>query len=505
MLEILSEVAQAQDMRAYIWDDIQNWTDINAWLIKSEVDFSVEDIPEVLNAVAIQESFQNIQDYDIDDHSPALFIYPDFHLEFERDGYPLIVCRSLKWLAPRLSAKQCSLLMLSSTSIIPTELEDIVHIEEIPTPDLPELEVTLNEILSGTPSINPSSELRNQVGRAALGLSRNQSDRLFAKAIVTASQHPEHWVDLVTQGKKGVIQSSGSLEFYPPDECPNDLGGLENLKKWLELRKRAYTEEAEAYHLPVPKGVGLIGIPGTGKSLTAKFIANTWHLPLLRFDIGAVFGSYVGQSEENMRKALQLAETISPSILWIDEIEKAFPKDVGGGDAGTSMRVLGSFLTWMQEKKANVFVVATANDVNRLPPELLRKGRFDEIFFLDLPTPIERKEIFRIHIQRVKRDPAQFDLDRLVKKTDGFVGAEIEQLVKEGLYLAFSEEGREPTDADFLEAINNTVPICETRKADIEELRDLVRRKEVINASETVIETQERTRSVQRPKLDIPE
>src|SRR6185369_16671007 len=249
------------------------------------------------------------------------------------------------------------------------------------------------------------------------GLSAAQAQRVFAKAIVSDGVLDDRDIDLVTEQKKEIIRESEALEFYPVSETPDDVGGLEVLKNWLRLRERAFTQEARDYGLPAPKGIALIGIPGTGKSLTAKMIGGLWHLPLLRLDVGALFGSLVGESEERARRALRLAETVAPCVVWIDEVEKGLSH--GGLDSGTSTRVFGTVLTWMQEKTAACFVVATANDISSLPPELLRKGRFDEIFFLDLPTLEERKEIFNVHLtkrQRLIRDFDTQDVSEALKR-----------------------------------------------------------------------------------------
>ncbi len=238
------------------------------------------------------------------------------------------------------------------------------------------------------------------------------------------------------------------------------------------MRQKAFSREAREYGLPHPRGIALIGIPGTGKSLTAKAIAALWQLPLLRLDIGALFGSLVGQSEENTRRALRLAETISPCLLWIDEIEKGL--STGGGDGGTSLRVFGTILSWMQEKSKPVFVIATANDITRLPPELMRRGRFDEIFFLDLPNYVERREIFNVHIRKRRRDPDRYDLNKLADHCQGFVGAEIEQAIIDAMYLAYNDVDhprREFTDGDIIQAMSKLVPMCRSQKEIIDLLR----------------------------------
>jgi SpoVK/Ycf46/Vps4 family AAA+-type ATPase len=241
------------------------------------------------------------------------------------------------------------------------------------------------------------------------------------------------------------------------------------LKKWLRLRERAFTQEARDYGLPAPKGIALIGIPGTGKSLTAKMIGGLWRLPLLLLDMGALFGSLVGESEERTRRALRLAETVSPCVLWIDEMEKGLAH--GGLDSGTSTRVFGTILTWMQEKTAPCFVVATANDISSLPPELLRKGRFDEIFFLDLPTLQEREEIFTVHLRKRNRLPQDYDVVRLAKESEGYVGAEIEQAVIDAMYVGFNE-GREITTDDVSAALKRQVPLSVSQRETIEALRN---------------------------------
>ena len=257
-------------------------------------------------------------------------------------------------------------------------------------------------------------------------------------------------------------------------------GGLDVLKDWLRLRERAFTQEAQDYGLPAPKGIALIGIPGTGKSLTAKMIGGLWRLPLLQLDIGALFGSLLGESEARTRKALALAETVAPCILWIDEVEKAFGS--GGLDGGASTRVLGAILTWMQEKTAPCFVVATANNITQLPPELLRKGRFDEIFFLDLPTLLERQEIVKVHLHKRNRFPQDFDILKLANASEGYVGAEIEQAIIDGMYVGFNQ-GREVMTEDILLALGRQVPLSLSQREAISFLRDWLREGRAQSAS----------------------
>jgi SpoVK/Ycf46/Vps4 family AAA+-type ATPase len=278
-------------------------------------------------------------------------------------------------------------------------------------------------------------------------------------------------VGLILEEKKRVIRKSGILEYHDAQQNLSDVGGLEHLKEWIRKRSVAFSEQARSFGLPPPKGVLLLGVQGCGKSLSAKAISQVWNLPLLRLDMGRIFSSLVGSSEENMRRAISTAESVAPAILWIDEIEKAFAGTRGGdSDAGTSSRVFGTFLTWLQEKSAPVFVIATANNIATLPPELLRKGRLDEIFFVDLPTPEERKEIFRIHLRQRRRAPEAVDLDALAAASEGFSGSEIEQAVVAALYDAF-DHGRDLTTDDLLKATTASIPLSKTMKEEIDRLR----------------------------------
>jgi len=282
---------------------------------------------------------------------------------------------------------------------------------------------------------------------------------------------PEQIPDILAE-KKSIIRKNGLLEYYEPEISLDDVGGLDNLKDWLVKRKQAFSDRAAAFGLPVPRGVLLLGVQGCGKSLCAKAISTMWNLPLLRLDLGRIFASRIGGSESNIRRAITLAEEVAPCILWIDEIDKAFGGQGGDlSDGGASRRVMGTFLTWLGEKKSSVFVAATANNVSAMPPELLRKGRFDEIFFVDVPNERERQRILAIHLARVGRDPANFNLPSLALATDGFNGAEIEQAVISGLFNAFYDNGRELTDWDISLAAAETVPLSKTMREEVEALR----------------------------------
>lgn len=412
----------------------------------------------------------------------SVYVLKDFHICLDKQ--PLIN-RQLRNLAQRLKYTRKSIVITSPVSMIPDELKDDVFIVDFPSPALIELEEILDQ-LTKTPRIKTdlTNLGREKVLRSALGLSANQAQRAFGNAIIAelkndkgkiikpAGTIDERSIDMITNEKKSIIRDSGALEFYSPKEKVTDVGGLDILKEWLRTRERAFSREAYDYGLPSPKGIALIGIPGSGKSLTAKMVSGLWHLPLVRLDVGALFGSLVGQSEENTRRALSIVETVSPCILWIDEMEKGF--SVGDGDGGTSQRVIQSILTWMQEKKKPVFVIGTANNIDSLPPEFLRKGRFDEIFFLDLPTQMERKEIFQVHIEKRKRPSQLFNLDALAKSADGYVGAEIEQAVIDAMYFAFNDRknsGRDFTTDDILQALSRQVPLSRSQRAAIDHLR----------------------------------
>jgi ATPase family associated with various cellular activities (AAA) len=395
----------------------------------------------------------------------GLFVLKDFHDCWSNPQFK----RKLRSVAQRLKFSKKSILITAPSTNIPVELKDEAVLVEYPLPKNDELETVLQR-LTQTPGVKVNlTELgREKLVQAALGLTSAQAQRVFAKAIVSNGVLDDRDINLVTEEKKQIIRESQALEFYAVHETPGDVGGLGVLKEWLRLRERAFSQEARNYGLPAPKGIALIGIPGTGKSLTAKMIGGLWQLPLLRLDVGSLFGSLVGESEERTQKALHLAETVAPCVLWIDEIEKAF--SFGGSDGGVSKRLFGTILTWMQEKTAPCFVVATANDISSLPPELLRKGRFDEIFFLDLPTAAERQEIFTVHLRRRNRLPQDFDVAQLARQSEGYVGAEIEQAIIDGMYVGFNQ-GREFTTSDLSHALKRQVPLSVSQQETIEGLR----------------------------------
>ena len=397
----------------------------------------------------------------------AVFVLKDFHDCWTNPQ----IKRKLRNVAQSLKFTPKTIIVTSPSSSIPAELRDEAVIVDFSLPDAADIENVLNQ-LTETPGVKVKlTDLgREKLVQAALGLTATQARRVFAKAIVRDGVLDDRDIALVTEEKKQIIRENQALEFYAVTETPDDVGGLGILKQWLRLREQAFTKEAREYGLPAPKGIALIGIPGTGKSLTAKMIGGLWRLPLIRLDVGALFGSLVGESEERTRQALSLAETVAPCVVWIDEMEKGLSHH-GSLDGGTSTRVFGSILTWMQEKTSPCFVVATANDISALPPELLRKGRFDEIFFLDLPTQKEREEIFTVHLRKRHRFLQDYDAFRLAKESEGYVGSEIEQAIIDAMYVGFNDGQREFTTDDISAALKRQVPLSVSQRETIHALR----------------------------------
>jgi len=419
----------------------------------------------------------------------ATFVLKDFHQIWEAKRG---ILRSLRNLAAHLPETQPrkNIVIITPEYCLPLELKHDVPVLELAKPNAEEMDALLERTAGASGAlaqVEPS--LRTKLVVAALGLTSTQAERVFRKAVVTASRGrasarlDERCADLITEEKCAIIRESGALELYPYVENADRIGGLDELKDWLELRRMAFSEEARNYGLSKPRGVALIGITGTGKSLTAKAAAGMWSQPLLRLDMGAVFGGVLGASEKNMREAMQIAEVIAPCVLWVDEIEKAFAGSIG--DSGTAARVLATFLTWMQEKQAPVSVFATANNIRQLPPEFLRKGRFDEVFFLDLPTLHEREEILEVLLRqnRITDIRNKFDLPRIARETEGFVGAELEAVVNAAQFPAFIDGGREIETADLLNAASTMVPLAKSHREHIEELRKLVLFGQARNAS----------------------
>ncbi len=409
---------------------------------------------------------------------PAIYLFKDFH-PFVRPGIHgnVATIRKLREVARALSDSYKTLVICSPLFDLAPELEKDVTVLDYPLPGAQEMEALLRRIcqdVGAHASLNVALDDKGceALVRAAGGLTLQEAENVFAKSLVNDGRLDGTDVSTVFSEKQQIIRKSGLLEYFGATPELSDVGGLEALKEWLKRRSLAFSDRARRFGLPAPKGILLVGVQGCGKSLCAKAVSREWRMPLIRFDMGRMFSSLVGSSEENIRRAIAVIESIAPAVLWVDEIDKSFAGSEGsaGTDGGTTARVMSTFLTWLSEKQKPVFVLATANDISRLPPELLRKGRLDEIFFVDLPSASERRDIFRIHLGKRKRDPVSFDLDALAAASEGFSGAEIEEAVTSGLYDAFYL-GRDLETADVIKAIKETVPLSRTMSERVSGLR----------------------------------
>jgi len=457
----LAEIANREGKRFFSWTETMGLRPALAQ-VPPETDESTTDPLEVLEVIRNRQQ-------------PAIYLLKDFPVFLEsRYEKASTVVRKLRDLAEALRTSYTTVVLISPRLFLPPELEKEVSVLDFDLPGLEELGGLLDSALKAlkeTPGVETdlSAEKREAILKAALGLTLTEAENVFARCAVEKKGFD---LEEILAEKKQIIRKSGALEYYGAPERMEHIGGLEVLKGWLRRRALAFTEKAKDFGLPAPKGVLLLGVQGCGKSLTAKAVASLWQMPLLRLDVGSVFAGLVGSSEENMRRAIKMAEAVSPAVLWIDEIEKGLSGTQSSGqlDSGVTARVFGTLTTWLQEKIKAVFVVATANNISALPPELLRKGRFDEIFFVDLPGEEERREIFAIHLQKRKREAKKFDLRLLAKESEGFSGAEIEQAVISSLYDAF-EQDRDISTDDVARSLREAVPLSITMKEEIEELR----------------------------------
>ncbi|MBX3011728.1 MAG: AAA family ATPase [Caldilineaceae bacterium] len=456
-LQEIDDLAQRQKKRLILWSAT---TGISNPALPDRPDSSKRDPLALLTMI-------------LDEPEASLWVLRDFH-PFLKE--PTIV-RRLREVAFGLATSNKTVILLGPVLKIPPELEKEITVIDFDLPTEAGLDAMLTQLIENNKRRKIKVELQKRdqarLVKACLGLTETEATNAIAKAIIQAQGVLDgKAVEAVTAEKQQIIRKSGLLEFYASSAQLQSVGGLETLKEWLRKRVRAFGPEARAFGLPEPKGILLVGVQGCGKSLVAKAVANSWRLPLLRLDVGRLFASLVGSSEENLRTAIKVAESIAPVVLWVDEIEKGF-SGVGSSnvsDAGTAARVFGSFITWLQEKQAPVFVIATANSVDHLPPELVRKGRFDEIFFVDLPDTQERTDIWQIHLEQRNRNPADFDLHTLAMASDGLSGAEIEQAVVAGLYEAF-DQGRPLVMDDLLNVLQETVPLSRMMEEEIEGLR----------------------------------
>lgn len=406
-------------------------------------------------------------------------------LQLHLDSTDPLLIRRIKDILRLAKAGGHAIILLGCRLKLPPELEhEITHVD-FDLPDTDRLGVVLNGILESAQITTVPEAVREAALQSALGLTTTEAENAFALSVVeTEAIDPQ----VVAREKARALKRNGLVEVVEATTDLDDIGGLHELKEWLQGRAGAFSASANAYGLPAPKGLLIVGIPGTGKSLTAKATAGAFGLPLLRLDMGRVFGGVVGQSEANLRAVIQTAEAIAPCVLWIDEIEKGFSgsQSSGSTDGGTSSRVFGSFLSWMQEKDKPVFVVATANDVSKLPPEFLRKGRFDELFFVDLPDSLERAQIWDIVIERHGRRSTDYDTVVLSRACEQFTGAEIEAVFIDAMHEAYVH-GKEPGPKDILAAINRTVPLSQLMDGQIATLRHWAkgRAREAANRSAT--------------------
>ena len=433
-----------------------------------------------------------------------IFVLDDINNHIDRDEVKLMFRKIAE-----ATNNNTHAIILSSIYRLPAELEKYITVLQIPLPKRNELGEVL-DIVAKQSKVELKTNLRNRLIDAALGMTSMEADLAYCLASVKDG-FDDKSPFTVSSEKEQIIRKSGILDYFPKNESLKDVGGMENLKEWLKKRQLAYDKEARDWGLKEPKGLLLLGVPGCGKSLIAKSIASSWNMPLLRLDVGKVFQGIVGSSEDNIRKAIATAEAVAPCVLWIDEIEKGLSgvQSSGATDGGVTSRIFSTILTWMQEKTAPVFVVATANNINQLPPELLRKGRFDEIFFVDLPSQKEKENIFSIHLQKNRQNVSSFALDILAQKAEGFNGAEIEECVKEAMFTAYVES-QESNIAPklqmihILDAIKNTVPLYKTMEKQITDLRKFAVSRAKNASKEIVLENRmEMPILLTRPELEL--
>jgi len=417
------------------------------------------------------QMLSNLEGISID----AAFILKDLHRHMDDP----VVVRRLRDVGQRFSTNRKTIVLTAPKLEIPPELRSLVELFDLPLPDRQRLRQIIDETLV---RISRTHTLQRKLDAAGLdtmaenlrGLTEEEAERAISQALVTRYALCPEIVTDVLEMKKSLLKRSEMLDFVEASDDMASVGGLENLKQWLAQRRGSWDDAARDFGLEPPKGAIILGVQGCGKSLCARAVAGEWTLPLVKFDTSAIYDKYIGETEKRIRKVFQVAEGLAPCVLWIDELEKVFAgsgADSASADAGVSARLLGSFLSWMQDRKAPVFVVATCNNVSALPPELIRKGRFDELFFVDLPNQAERKQIFSIQLAKRKRNPAEFDLDQVGAAAKGYSGAEIDAAVQTALYAAYSEKKPLNTQS-LLHALAHTVPLSTTRAEEIDELRE---------------------------------
>lgn len=405
----------------------------------------------------------------------AAFILKDLHRHMDDP----VVIRRLRDVGQRFASNRKTIVLTAPKIEIPPELRSLVEFFELPLPDRQRLRQIIDETLvrvSKTHTLQRKLDNKglDEVAENLRGLTEEEADRAISQALVTRYALSPELITDVLEAKKALLKRSEMVEFVDVSDNMATVGGLENLKNWLAQRRGAWENAAREFGLEPPHGVIILGVQGCGKSLCARAVAGEWNLPLVKFDTSAVYDKFIGETEKRIRKVFQVAEGLAPCVLWIDELEKVFAgsgPDSASADAGVSSRLLASFLSWMQDRKAPVFVAATCNNVTVLPPELIRKGRFDELFFVDLPNQTERRQIFAIQLTKRKRNPGDFDLDKVAAAAKGYSGAEIDAAVQGALYAAYSEKKQLTTQA-LLDALAHTVPLSTTRAEEIASLRE---------------------------------
>jgi SpoVK/Ycf46/Vps4 family AAA+-type ATPase len=404
----------------------------------------------------------------------AAFVLKDFHRHMDDP----VVVRRLRDVGQKFSANRRTVIITAPAITIPPELSSLVEFLELPLPDKQRLRQIIDETCVRVGKTRTLKRTLDQAGLDAMannlrGLTEEEAERATSQAIVSRYGVTPETVTDILDAKKELLRRSGMLEFIDVSESLGSVGGLDNLKRWLAQRRGTWEDSARDFGLEPPRGVIILGVQGCGKSMCARAIAGEWKLPLVKFDTAAIFDKYIGETEKRVQKVFRVTEGLAPCVFWIDELEKIFAgsgSDSASVDAGVSSRMLAAFLSWMQDRKAPVFVAATCNNVMGLPPELMRKGRFDELFFVDLPNQVERKQIYAIHLARRKRNPAEFDLDRVAAAAKGYSGAEIDAAVQTALYAAFSGKQNLQTQG-LLDALKATVPLSTTRSEEIQALR----------------------------------
>jgi len=426
--------------------------------------------PAMYNTADPVQALANLETMTIE----AVFVLKDFHRHMDSP----VVVRRLRDVGQKFSTNRRTLVLTAPAIEMPPELVSLVEFLDLPLPDRGRLREIIRETytrMAGTHTLKLQLDSNGVDAMAGnlRGLTEEAAERAISQTVVGRLALSPECITDVLDAKKALLKRSEMLEFVDSTDNMASVGGLDNLKTWLGQRRNSWDAQALQFGLDPPKGVIILGVQGCGKSLCARAVAGEWKLPLVKFDTAAVYDKFIGETEKRIQKVFKVAEGLAPCVLWIDELEKVFAgsgPDSASADAGVSSRLLASFLSWMQERKSAVFVAATCNNVTVLPPELIRKGRFDELFFVDLPSADERKQVFSIQLTKRKRDPGDYDLDRVAEAAKGFSGAEIESAVQTGLYAAFARK-QELSTEDLLTALSSTVPLSITRAEEIATLR----------------------------------